>query len=70
MPVDKLAKEWGLSDRDLSKACSRLKVPVPPRGYWAKVAAGQRVHRPKLPILPPGQAEEILICMPEPVGVD
>jgi hypothetical protein len=70
MPVDKLAKEWGLSGRGLSKACSRLKVPVPPRGHWARVAAGQRVHRPKLPILPPGQAEEILICVPEPPGVD
>lgn len=70
VPVDKLAKEWGLSGRGLSKACSRLKVPVPPRGYWARVAAGQRVHRPKLPILPPGQAEEILICVPEPAGVD
>ena len=70
VPVDKLAKEWGMSGRGLSKACSRLKVPVPPRGYWARVAAGQRAHRPKLPILPPGQAEEILICMPEPAGVE
>jgi len=69
VPVDKLAKEWGLSDRGLSKACSRLKVPVPPRGYWMRVAAGQRVHRPKLPILPPGQAEEILISMPEPAAL-
>jgi hypothetical protein len=34
------------------------------------VAAGQRSHRPKLPILPPGQAEEILIGVPEPAGVD
>jgi hypothetical protein len=70
MPVDKLAKEWGLPGRGLSKACSRLKIPVPSRGYWARVAAGQRVHHPKLPLLPPGQAEEILICVPEPVGVD
>lgn len=70
IPVAKLAKEWGLSGRGLSKACSRLKIPVPPRGYWARVAAGQRVHCPKLPSLPPGQAEEILICVPEPAGVD
>ena len=69
-PVDKLAKEWGLSGPGLSKACSRLKVPVPPRGYWARVAAGQRVHCPNLPILPSSQAEEILICVPEPAGVD
>jgi len=68
IPVDKLAKEWGLSGRGLSKACCRLKVPVPPRGYWARVAAGQRVQRPKLPSLPPGQAEEILICVPESAG--
>jgi hypothetical protein len=70
VPVNKLATEWGLSGRGLSKACSRLKVPVPPRGYWARVAAGQRVHRPKLPILPPGQAEEIRIWVPEPLDVD
>lgn len=68
IPVDQLAKEWGLSGRGLSKACARLRVPVPPRGYWARVAAGQKVHRPKLPILPPGQAEEIVICVPEPAG--
>lgn len=68
VPVDQLAKEWGLSGRGLAKACSRLKIPVPPRGFWARVAAGQRVHRPKLPILPPGEAEEILIYVPEPEG--
>jgi hypothetical protein len=65
-PVEKLAKEWGLSGRGLAKACRRLLVPVPPRGYWARVAAGQRVYRPKLPALPPGQAEEILIRTPDP----
>ena len=57
------------SDLGLLKACGRLKDPVPPRGYCARVAVGQRVHRPKLPILPPGQAEEILICVPEPADV-
>ena len=70
VPVDKLAKEWGLSGRGLAKACRRLQIPVPPRGYWARVAAGQRVRRPKLPTLPPGQGEEILIRMPEPTNAE
>jgi hypothetical protein len=34
-PVMKLAAEWGISDRGLGKACKGLKIPVPPRGYWA-----------------------------------
>jgi hypothetical protein len=70
VPVDKLAKEWGLSGRGLAKACRRLQIPVPPRGYWARVAAGQRVRRPKLPALPPGQGEEIHIRVPEPTNAE
>ncbi|HEX7069340.1 MAG TPA: hypothetical protein VF190_00980 [Rhodothermales bacterium] len=64
-PVSKLAEEWGLSDRGLAKACQRLQIPVPPRGYWAKVHAGKRPRRARLPKLPAGQAEEIVIRMPE-----
>lgn len=41
-----LAQEFGISDRGLAKVCSRHRIPVPPRGYWAKVAAGER---PKVP---------------------
>lgn len=66
-PVETLAEEWNLSGRGLAKACARLKIPVPPRGYWARVNAGQRIRRPKLPKLPPGQCEEILIRLRETV---
>ena len=41
-----LAIEFGISDRGLAKVCGRHRIPVPPRGYWAKVAAGER---PKVP---------------------
>ena len=41
-----LAQEFGISDRGLAKVCGRHRIPVPPRGYWAKVAAGER---PKVP---------------------
>ena len=40
-PIQKLAKQYGLSDRGFSKICQRHLVPVPPRGYWAKIEAGQ-----------------------------
>lgn len=63
-PVSKLAQEWGLSGPGLKKACRRLQIPVPPRGFWARSAAGQRVRRPRLPTLRPGEAEEILIWAP------
>jgi hypothetical protein len=60
-PVDKLAARWGLSGRGLAKACERLKIPVPPRGFWQKVQNGRRARKPPLPRLPAGQAEEIVI---------
>lgn len=64
-PVSKLAKKWGLSDRGLGKVCLRLKIPVPPRGYWARLQHGQKLRRPSLPELKPGEAEKIVIRLPE-----
>lgn len=40
-PMQELAKDFGLSDVALAKRCRKLAVPVPGRGYWARVAAGQ-----------------------------
>jgi hypothetical protein len=40
-PISKLAAEFGLSDRGLAKLCERHNIPRPPRGYWAKLEAGQ-----------------------------
>lgn len=48
-PVATVAKECGISGPGLKKACKRLMVPVPPRGYWAKLGAGKSVKRPRLP---------------------
>src|SRR6185312_10376240 len=45
-PVDTLAKEFGLSNVGLGKACRRHDIPVPPRGYWARKAVGQKLWRP------------------------
>jgi hypothetical protein len=48
-PTSELAKDFGISDVALAKRCRRLGIPVPGRGYWARVDAGQTPYRPKLP---------------------
>jgi hypothetical protein len=53
-PMSHIAKRHGISDVGLAKRCRRLKVPVPSRGYWAKIAAGKTNSlRPVLPPAPP-----------------
>ena len=61
-PVASLAAEWGLSGPGLKKVCRRLQIPVPPRGFWAKLKAGHRIKRPGLPGLP--SDPEIIIRAP------
>jgi hypothetical protein len=48
-PMRDLAKDFGISDVALAKRCKSLGIPVPGRGYWARVDAGQELHKPKLP---------------------
>ncbi len=47
--VQKNAEEFGISDRGLAKICARHCVPSPPRGYWARLVAGQKIRQPILP---------------------
>ena len=48
-PLSSLAQDFGISDVALAKRCRRLGIPIPGRGYWARVDAGQTPYRPKLP---------------------
>lgn len=41
-----------MSDVGLAKACRRLKIPLPGRGHWARVRAGQSLKKTPLPQLP------------------
>jgi hypothetical protein len=43
-PVTKVAAGLGISDVAVKKICDKHRIPVPGRGYWAKVAAGQRLR--------------------------
>ncbi len=47
-PMVELAKDFGLSDVAVAKRCRKLGVPVPGRGYWARVAAGQTPRQASL----------------------
>jgi hypothetical protein len=49
IPGATLAIQYGISDVGLAKACKRYRIPRPPRGYWARLEAGQKVQRDALP---------------------
>jgi len=60
-PISKLARQYGLSDRGLAKICTRMGIPTPGRGYWAKVQSGRTPVQVKLPDLKPGQRERVVL---------
>lgn len=43
-PMTKVSKRYEVSGVALAKVCRKLEIPVPERGYWARVAHG---HKPK-----------------------
>ena len=57
-----VARRLGISSVALSKICKKLNVPIPGRGYWARVRSGQKPKKPPLPASKPGQrmAHEII----------
>ncbi len=55
------ATELGLSDVGLGKICREANIPIPPRGYWARIAAGQKPARIPFPVRGLGQTDEVMI---------
>jgi hypothetical protein len=53
-PVYEVAARLGVSDMAVAKLCRRADIPLPPRGYWQRLEAGQCIARPSLPVAPPG----------------
>lgn len=49
-PLVRLAEQYGFSNVALKKKCVKYEIPTPPRGYWAKKAAGYKVKTPTLAI--------------------
>ena len=59
IPMQKLAKKYGITDRGLAKICDKLKVPRPIMGYWAKLEHGKMVKQIPLPKLRFSQETEM-----------
>jgi hypothetical protein len=62
-PMSELAKDFGISDVALAKRCKRLGIPVPGRGYWARIDAGQTPYRPHLPDREPQRHDPETVCV-------
>lgn len=58
-PMQHLAKRFAISDRGLAKVCAGANIPVPARGYWAKLQAGKKAQRCPLPPRALGQLNSV-----------
>ena len=72
MPMTKLAKEYGVSDVALRKACRKANIPLPVQGHWNKLEHGKKTApRPVLPLpnpLPkPGWPNSVTVTRSPPV---
>lgn len=47
--MSRLCKAIGISDVAIAKHCRKADIPIPERGYWNKLHAGQKVARAPLP---------------------
>lgn len=63
-PARDVAKTFGVSDVAVAKASRKHQIPLPGRGYWARVAAGQKLRRPRLPAAAPGSPSIITFKAP------
>ena len=65
-PVRVVAKRYGVSNVALAKTCRRFAVPIPPRGYWAKIRAGRKApsRPPGPPYGSPSDQDEVLESRP------
>jgi len=68
-PVLEVALRLGVSDVALAKLCRRAAIPVPGRGYWARIDSGQQIDRTPLPPAPEGLPELLRIRGRQPITI-
>lgn len=67
-PMLRVAERLGVSSSYMARVCTELRVPRPPRGYWAQLEFGKA---PARPALPEGRAGDITEWSPgESIGAD
>lgn len=54
-PMTSIGKRMDVSSSYLARVFTRLNIPRPPVGYWAKIEAGKTVPKPPLPDINPGE---------------
>jgi hypothetical protein len=69
-PLIHLAKEFKISDVGLAKACRRHNIPLPPAGYWAKLAHGHDVKKIPLPASGDDKVKQIEFVIKEPSSLN
>lgn len=57
-PMLKVANRNKVSASFLARVCRRMRVPCPPRGYWARKRSGEAIAIPPLPAPQPGDEIE------------
>lgn len=57
-PMLRLAERLEVSSSYLAQVCTELRVPRPPRGYWAQLEFGKAPARPALPAVRSGDISE------------
>ena len=60
-PIKDIAPDFGISDVALAKFCRKHEIPLPGRGYWAKLHAGKPVMAFALPARGLGRHETITL---------
>ena len=60
-PIKDIAPDFGISDVALAKFCRKYEIPLPGRGYWAKLQAGKPVMAFALPPRGLGRHETITL---------
>ena len=68
-PMVRLGERFGISGNGLAKICRRLDIPYPPRGHWAKKAAGHKVMTVPLPAAQSNTPASVRISPTEPEGL-
>ena len=69
-PIATLAATYAITDVGLAKACRRAGIPVPHRGYWAKLAAGRPAEKQPLQLPPVGGTEVVIRSRPAAIRSD
>jgi hypothetical protein len=61
-PMTKVAAEYGVTGTALKKTCDRHKIPIPERGYWAKLEHSKLARKRPLPNLTDSGLDRIQIA--------